>query len=236
MNWEDRIDDYLDDALSTGDRASFEKAMAEDAQLQATLELHRDARTLLKVAARQELKSRISKLDSEAKNKRSFSFFKIAAAVIILLGAALAWNLLSTNTSPSVADYFEPYPDRITVMGNSQNELRDAMRDYNAGNYENAAQAFSKMNTSNDPQLTLYQGVCLIGIDSCLSALKQLEGVADGASSFREAALWYQILATLQCNKNDEAMALTKRYLSDDQHRFNRGKAKALLQQLEDVN
>lgn len=115
----DQIPDYLDDLLTAGEKAAFEKRLQEDAVLGRELELQyqvihslgdaeqRDFRKILEDFNRQ---TPVSDRGIDPPKSRSvFRLVGIAAAVLLLLGA-LVWIIFPT---PSTSQLLAAYIDQI---------------------------------------------------------------------------------------------------------------------------
>lgn len=236
MNWEDHIDDYLDGKLSEEFQAQMKQELAVNDALRKALDLHRDARVLLHVAGYEAQRNRIKALDQGSKRFISHTVLRIAAAIALLVALPTLWYVLQPTDERTIAAYFEPYPDRITTMGETNDRsLTEAMTLYNTGKYEEAVAALMQAahTPGQEALVQHYIGVSYLAMDACEQALPFLSKAGASEPALQEAATWYYILALVDCGSLPEAKAELKQYLSDSARRYNRSKAEALLLELE---
>jgi tetratricopeptide (TPR) repeat protein len=250
----EQIERYLAKKMPREESASFEKRLAADASLREEMELIRGIRHSIRTDTGA-FRAKIKTILAGEQPDRKVHFSKIrafrpiylaAAAVVLLLGFALAIKLIPDKTAafPEIAaSYLEtPYPDMITVRGDqnpSPNEaVLSAMDLYNTGNYREASEAFSAILLEKDePGLRLYLGYALLRSDppETEKAIRNFRTIMESRdATFREPAHWYLALSYLVSSDVENAT----RELEDLQSQGNSysGRAKILLQKIANQN
>jgi len=226
------IERYDDNDMSVDERANFEATLTTDTALAEALNRYRQGKKALEAISFGAQKAKVRKLDSQQDSGAFFTVLKVAAAAVVLLLPLFYYLLQPTKSGELAMTYFEPYPDRVSVMGTPQEDLQTAMNAYNTGDYATALSQFKAVESTD--LVVLYQGVCFIGLDSCQRAHQTLEPLVTKASSAQEAARWYSIIAQLQCGNEVTAKKLLKDYMTDSNVHFNRSAAKQLLEELQE--
>jgi|GEM_PF-2270885 len=235
MSWQEDIERYLEHKMSHADRKLFEERLESDESLKREYDLYVDAKTLLDVAGYIQQKERIRKLDSSPSNV-GFKQLTMAASLIIGLALAGWWAFQMGNTSDEFDMYFDPYPDRISVLGEHDMDIDQAMALYNAGQHAEAIAAFEQIDASEDSLglISLYTAVSYLAIDSCERSAEMLGPITERGSSLSEAATWYTVLSLYKCHHTEEAIALLSAYLQQDRAVFNASRGEALLRHLKE--
>lgn len=233
----EKIDLYLKARLSAKEQTAFEREIATDEELQKAVDLQRKTTELLEAGAFLDMKDRINALNSEVEKKTgTFSFLKIAAVFIGLLLAAYGVMNYSYADQQLYADYFEPYPDRITSMGKEENTVAKAIEFYNEKNYAKAASSFKKVREQqgrNELHI-LYEAIALTQSNQADKAISLLNEYPATNTSLTEAYNWQMILANLANQKGDEAYTLILKY-NDGNPSYKKESALQLEKDLESI-
>lgn len=232
---------YLDQGLNADEQAELEKDLQTDKELQDELARHRQTRQLveqLAIAQTHDTVGRIFK-DHQSRSVKGGgrrSLLRIAAAVVLILSLAGGFWLSQAATAPgALADtYLEPFPDRLTTMGGSQEDaLATAMRAYNAGDFATALPALQAL-PEEHPQydlIALYTGVAALEAGYFTVAQNKLQLVQEQSENYREVANWYLALSYLKDESVEAARPLLQALV--DAGGYQASAAKALLEELE---
>jgi hypothetical protein len=235
----EQIEAYLDDELSAEERAAFEVALKNKPGLQEEVRAHQATRRAVEAYASQRTHDRVSKIfASQQKQQRpgfSTGMLRIAAAVALVLAMGIAYFYLQAPNAAQLAeDYLEPYPDRITTMGqNDANALATAIQAYNQAQYDEAIAAFQQIPPGHpqQPLIDLYIGVSALETGRTPLARSALQPLAEQAGDYQAAARWYLALAYLKEGDTAAARPLLNLLITADGYKAE--SARRLLDRLE---
>jgi predicted Zn-dependent protease len=145
-----------------------------------------------------------------------------AASIIIVFAVSGWWLFIRTEPNQSIfADFYSPDPGLISAMTTSDSYLFDrAMIDYKTGHYEDAINAWSKLQTSHPTNDTLnyFLGSAMLATERTEKAIGYLERVTtSGSSAFLKDTYWYLALAWIK--EGDVTKAISWLELSDHPQR-----------------
>lgn len=230
-----KIDAYLSDSMTSEERKSFEQELETNADLKKEVELQRKTFALLEAAAFIETKDKIRALNQQ-KSSGSIggTLLKVAAVLLILL--IPTYFILNNQFSDEnlYADYAEPYPDRITTMGTSEDDqISKAMSFYNKKDYMQAAQLFSaiRINGTTNENIILYEAVSLTYSDQAQRAVILLSSAVKNEPKNQTSLDWQLILSLLANNEGDKAKKNLEEFLKRNEG-YQQEKAEALLKDL----
>ena len=230
-----QIDAYLSDSMSSEERKEFEQQLESDAALKREVELQRKTFALLEAAAFMETKERVRAINQQ-KSSGSIggTLLKVAAVLLVLLIPTYFILNNQFNDEHLFAEYAEPYPDRITTMGISDQEnVSEAMSAYNKEEYAEAAKLFKtiRLNGINYDKIILYEAVSLTYSNQAKKAVALLEISMKHESSSFVSFEWQLILSLLANNQGDEAKAQLEKFLTHNDG-YQQEKAEALQKDL----
>ncbi len=206
----DLIEKYLDGNLSSSEEDSFQKKYESSSDFREEADLQKSLVGQIKKLRESDLKrdmgAHLSKLraqESKESHRTGKTWLYAAASVLILISSFFIWNL---NQQPSrdYIDYFQPYPDVITVR-NTEDSLSQTFSNYSSGEFEEAIAKFSIMPPSDT--INFYIAQCHISIAQYDSAIAYLETIPDH-SIFLEQKRWYLGLCYLLTNDLENAELL----------------------------
>lgn len=214
-----QIDRYVNGEMVARERDEFEGRMREHAELAQQVHLHRDMLLGMEYHFMQQLKEQLALSDQQ---KRGFNlplFLKIAAAVLLVAGLAGAmyyyWQR-PANPEQLFLSYFEAYPNTLTQTKRSEaspgeaspddasDEVTDALRSYEAGNFSQAAVALDKvlsratLTDERRPALVFYRGVTNLQLGNTQQARSDLTEISQSDTLLAEPATWYVGLSYLR--------------------------------------
>ncbi|MDG1333878.1 MAG: hypothetical protein P8P74_16190 [Crocinitomicaceae bacterium] len=230
-----KIDAYLSDSMSSEEKKAFEQQLETDVELKTEVELQRKTFALLEAAAYIETKDKIHAMN-EKKSGGSFggTLLKVAAVLLVLIVPSYFILNNQFNDQHLFADYSEPYPDRVTTMGVSdQDYVTEAMSAYNKEKYDEAAKLLKKARLSGTEYdlLVLYEAVSLTNSDQAKKAIELLEIEMKNESSNFVSLEWQLILSLLANDQGDEAEAQLEKFLKHNDG-YQQEKAEALQKDL----
>ncbi|WP_298548627.1 hypothetical protein [uncultured Aquimarina sp.] len=218
----EKIEGYLTQTLSKEEVLAFEKEMAEDSELKRELEKQRELHKVLSDKDTLDFKEKLQKISAEIKKEQSrsntyFSYWKIAASIIIILGVGtLLWNNLNktNNFSDLYASYYKPYPVEDVTRGDTTNEWEEIVKNYSEGNYDSVISKLEKTNSFiTSERIRLYLGNSYLNTGKEREALLQFEMISD-ASRYRETANWYRALTHLKLGETNKSLEILKEIIN----------------------
>ncbi|MCH2230766.1 MAG: hypothetical protein MK105_10515 [Crocinitomicaceae bacterium] len=231
-NLTEKIDLYLTGGMTKFEAESFEAEMAESEELKSEVALQAKTYAMLESAAWVKTKSKVEALNRKS-SKTLFMrpLLKIASVAIVLLGSSYFFIHQSYSDSNLYAAYATPHPDNLTVMGDDNNELSEAMEYYNEGNYNEADKLFVAL--SNDEEL---KDELLVYRFTCLLETNQPQRVIDLIQKMEESKLnstiqWQLILAHLANGSTDNLTDLIEDFRTSN-NGYKEVSSKELLEDL----
>ncbi|WP_417200673.1 tetratricopeptide repeat protein [Bizionia sp.] len=236
MNNEELIEKYFNNQLSDTEFKQVEALLENDAAFKKEFYCQLEVQQAIAKEKRKPLKQRLKKLDQNTKKSNSWYVFA-AAILVILFSIGMFYFDNQPKYTQLYAQNFEPYPNVMTLTNRSEDTgyqiAEEAFENYNAGNYERAAENFKAVYT-NDPQdyILFYQGVSLLASGKIQKGIQVLEDYdwKDNQSDFETAAYWYLALAYIKIENKEAAITLLSR-VSNAESNLNKP-AKKLLESL----
>ncbi len=165
-------------------------------------------------------------LEPKPINRRSW----IITISALAAGLALLLMFLPSqiDRSPIVlAEMVEAYPDVLTniVRGESADETTmmtsEAMSYYNSGQYDKAESALLALSesTQGDQITKFYLGVSQFFNLNYQGMTETFNSLRDGSFAFEDGVMWYQALAYIHLNKDNEAKDLLSNIAAQDHYK-----------------
>ncbi len=214
-----QIDAYLSDAMTSEEKKTFELALKNDHELRKDVDLQKKTFALLEAAAFIATKDKIRKINQQKSAKSSIggTLLKVAAVLLILVIPTYFVLNNQFNDEHLFADYSEPYPDRITTMGSSNDtKLTEAMSAYNKKEYTSAAKLFKsiRLNGTENASIVLYEAVSLTYSDQAKKAVDLLEVAMNPKPANLSSLKWQMILSLLANDQGEEAKIVLAKFLA----------------------
>jgi hypothetical protein len=231
-----QIDDYLSDALTSEEKIAFELALENDPELQGEVTLQKKTFALLEAAAFIETKDKIRALNQRKSSGSSIGGTLLKVAAVLLVLVIPTYFILNNqfNDEHLFADYSEPYPDRITTMGASdETKLTEAMSAYNKEEYASAAKLFKsiRLDGTENTNVALYEAVSLTYSNQAKKAIDLLENSMKPNSANFISLEWQMVLSLLANNQGDEAKIVLGKFMKHNDG-YQQEKAKKLQKDL----
>ncbi|KAA1242491.1 hypothetical protein [Aquimarina sp. RZ0] len=211
----EKIEEYLANTLSQEEQVAFEKEMAMDSELKIEVEKQRELHRVLSDTDTMAFKEKLQKISAEIKQEESktnsyFSYWKIAASIIILFGlGTLLWNI-SDSESPEdlYLAYYHPFPAEDHTRGETHNDTKGIIAAYVNGEYSRVIQKLEGLVKSSDQErFKLYLGNSYLNTNQEQKAIFQFQSIRK-SSQYYETAKWYKALAYLKIGKKDSAKSI----------------------------
>ncbi len=227
---------FLKGDLSTKEKEALELEIQLNEDLRKEFELFRDAYDLVGYMERREIYAKVKGKYEKRDSKRIRKYASYVIGIVLTLLAVLLFYKsmnFETNEPIDIAqEYFEPYPDRITTMGNNKNKLLDAMSLYNNGDYEHAITKFDSF--ENDSTALFYLSVSLMATKKFERASEILKTIHNNESHpYSEASGWYLALSQLSLGEKEAAKKILNNIANDSNLTFHKNDASKILRILE---
>lgn len=230
-----QIDAYLSDSMSSEEKKAFEQRLETDTDLKKEVELQRKTFALLEAAAYIETKDKIRAMNQQQPSGSiGGTLLKVAAVLLVLLIPTYFILNNQFNDQHLFADYAEPYPDRITTMGASDDsKLSEAMSAYNKEDYKQAGKLFEaiRLKGTTNENVILYEAVSLTYSDQADKAVELLWNKKKNEPKNQISLDWQLILSLLANNQGDEAKEQLEEFLKHNDG-YQQEKAEALQEDL----
>lgn len=179
----------------------------------------------------------------ENNHSRKSSWIGIAASIALFVSFSLLYfvkNHKGYTTEEIYNRYFSVYPAFAVVRGAdesvvAENPWQVALRQYEAGNFRRAYNAFqmAELSMKNKNFAKLYEGICLMELHEYGDAASQFwQILSSGNKLLYNQACWYLALCRIKQQRINDAVTLLKK-IEPDGNTFYL-KAKQLLDTLND--
>lgn len=236
-----RIEAFIEGTLSREEHAAMEEERRADPALNAAIEEFELIRDGIVEAGKEELRQKIREWeDRERDRKKSeFSFARIAATILVVLGSAAGLYILMQNSENSLEsqalEMFSPYPSVTGERGTGPATIEDSIFIlYEAGRFEEITFMFeNKRPEGNDLEglRDFYLAESFIAEGRYLAAIDILSEFDNRDHALYEVARFHYALALILAGKNDEAE--NKLRIIHSEKGIYREKAEILLEQME---
>ncbi len=225
MKWNpispDDILQYLQGHLSKDDQEAFEKRLSNDAELRQQLAhyqaLHNITEDQNTIAFQQKVQEVRASMIAKPKNKPRLSsplYVKIAAVVVAVIGISV---FLYQLVMPDGQQYHELYTEYYTPFV-AEGAYRTAdttlyqslVAHYKKEAYDQVIQAYQQLPKEGIPEIIhIYIGNSYLQVDAYQKAIQVFTSIP-GTSLYYETALWYQALAFIKLEQQEQALQTLK--------------------------
>ncbi|MBQ4819725.1 hypothetical protein [Aquimarina sp. MMG016] len=203
----DTIEQYLANALSEEDKKTFENQLSQDAELQLEVKKHQELQNVLSDSKRLDFKKELRSIQEEIyeeeriKRRHRFSYMKIAATILILIGIGSIWFVNNKTKNEFVAlyaSYYSPYPASSEYRSDTSVDQKGLIRKYASGEYASVITDFEALDTALvTDELRLYIGNSYLQNDQEEKAIEIFRTINEESSVY-EDSLWYTALSHLK--------------------------------------
>ncbi|MEL6558482.1 MAG: hypothetical protein AAFQ94_09875 [Bacteroidota bacterium] len=222
------IESYLNGELDAAEIADFEKRLASDPDLQETVII---AKEMIQGIKGTILRQEIARIHEEEKQtilepvistekpvRKLYWSYGIAASISVLL---LLWVGLFNNTTDQelFTEYYEQYPNIVSLRGDDQGTLVAGMKYYAAGDYEKAITLLEKESNAsqkNKADRQFYLSLSYLSTEQSELAVRSLEKLNAAETKYQQQIKWYLALAYLQQGERDDALSMLKKIQSGE--------------------
>lgn len=210
------FEDYLSNTLSENEKEAFEIRLSSELIFKENFLAYKNTNEMLsqkfddtdRIAFKNILaqQSDVFFKPKEA-TKKSFSFYKYAAVVVLLI-SAISFYIMNSER-PSYADYSDFESISLTQRSSANELVKKAEDAFNSKSFENASTYLKELiaQEPDNQELKLYLGIALIEINNFSGAFENLTSVASGNSVYKYEAHWYIALSYLKQNQYDKVKA-----------------------------
>lgn len=161
-------------------------------------------------------------------------FYRYGIAAVFLLFIVTGSYFIFRSPSPEKIfnQYFEPYPNIITVKSEGSNDLSQAMLYYETHDWDSAIVLLLKNFTvpKENPDICFYLGNAFLAKGETEQAVYWFNSALEAGTKYRNQVSWYLSLAYLRNNEMNSA----KLYLEElrNENNFYRERADQLLKKI----
>lgn len=219
------LDRYLDGDLSAEERTAFEAQANTHPELSQEISLHRLVQSTLSNKAESDLLNNLQQIRAErhhAEHKKSEPKVRtmrpirwIAAAASILILAIAAWWIFpgpdSSTPLTQAQAWIEADQLNRTEMSSEEDPVQKGIQYYNAGQFENAIEAFAQYDQQTVPpdwEVRIFLGKAYLQTQNYSDARKTLSSVETSGSLYQNEAKWW--LALLDIITKQPAAAIQR--------------------------
>lgn len=235
--------------MAGAERAAFEETLKQDTALQQEVAAYKDIIAGIEQAETDAFRGMMQGWEKQikeqsqpqqAKVRRLFSpriTMAMAAVVVILLTFTFVFNPFGGSSNPFQSS-FQPYADKITVMGEGedgfdQQKANEAMELYKAEKYGEALPLLKELADENTDMviLKIYQGIAEMQTDDYDAAYASFERVKTSGTSYQYDGEWYEALLLIKQEDQLATEAALQKIIAKDAHPYQK-QAKELLEKM----
>ncbi len=246
-NWNDQVEAYVDQTLSTEEHTAFEKELQSNEALQKEVDAYRLMIQAIREKNREETKQFLMEVELQNENKTipifQQTWFKVAAMLLLISSVSLITYIgvdnLSNTNQPDYLSYYSPYPNYLTnttrgvsEKDSSQIALQKAMLLYELGDFPKAEGQLVAL-ISTEPKINLYLGICYLEQKEYVQSLACFAQVSSKDDVFYEASQWYMSICLLQSGGSSKTLGIeqVKKIAKNKNHEFQK-KANELMNEI----
>ncbi|MCE7991962.1 MAG: hypothetical protein HEP71_08280 [Roseivirga sp.] len=233
----EKVERYLSGELTRKEVKEENDTTPSDDELDEAIDLFNASKNLIELSGlREDLKSiheeyiaetETEEDEVETKGKNSVWMWwtaAVAAAAILIA----VFSGVFQNESPRFEDYFEAYPDLLSMRGNEGN-MGNAMRYYSLQDYEAAIKEFDKLITDSlNHEVLFYQAIAALAVEQYKMAQSNLEKLKESKNNtYWQQTKWYLGLAYWQSGQIEKAKEILSSIEPGEDRYY--GKARDLL-------
>lgn len=221
---EEKIDQYLSNRLSEGERSNFEAEIAANEDLRKEVALQKMLAAGITAGGNRRLKARLQAMHDEATEEDEKSATKVVqmrprrwlaiAASVAIMAMAVWWIMAQPADNQALfADYYEPYTTNLTTRDMSSDDILAQIETlYNAGKYEEAIPVIETALSQNpaNAKLSLAAGVAHLELNNLEKAAFYFKRAAAN-ELLQEVADWYLALTYLKQDRVEETKQLLEK-------------------------
>lgn len=186
---QERIDNYVMGKMSAEERNSFEQEIANDAELQAEVALHRDVVRAIRMKAAKEHLQKVERQIRAEENRRKV--FKRLAPVITLAACLVVGVFVDYDNRGDYKDYAANI--EITPSRAAGYEVNEVIYKIAENNYTEALATIEEamaqdISVSERDELEWYKAVTYMRMGKWIKARKLLKQIAASDSAYSEDA------------------------------------------------
>ena len=186
---QERIDNYVMSKMSAEERNSFEQEIANDAELQAEVALHRDVVRAIRMKAAKEHLQKVERQIRAEENRRKV--FKRLAPVITLAACLVVGVFVDYDNRGDYKDYAANI--EITPSRAAGYEVNEVIYKIAENNYTEALATIEEamaqdISVSERDELEWYKAVTYMRMGKWIKARKLLKHIAASDSAYSEEA------------------------------------------------
>lgn len=186
---QERIDNYVMSKMSAEERNSFEQEIANDAELQAEVALHRDVVRAIRMKAAKEHLQKVERHIRAEENRRKV--FKQLAPVITLAACLVVGVFVDYDNRGDYKDYAANI--KITPYRAAGYEVNEVIYKIAENNYTEALATIEEVmaqdiSVSERDELVWYKAVTYMRMGKWIKARKLLKQIAASDSAYSEDA------------------------------------------------
>lgn len=197
----ERIGKFIRKELNTSELKEFELSLIENPELQKKVSLMETTVSGLKYAG---FKNRMQSIEDDviqSNNIRRIILWVSSSAAAIILVIISVFLLSNESSSGEIfTNYFEPYPDRISVRGNTGGPWTRGLKKYSERNYKEAIMLLSASDNPSELRLEIafYLALSHLAMNESGKAIEILSELRKNDIKYNQQITWYLGLAYLK--------------------------------------
>lgn len=203
----EQIEKYLQDELGHDEKVAFEEKIESNPNLKEDVEwTKRSIQGIENIGVRETIQA--IHYENKSDNQRKLRFLVVGMAASILFFLCF-WFLIRTPQSNEelFVEYFEPYPDAISIRNSAENENLGGLIFYTSGDYKKAIEAFEKIDNKGkyEVDIQFYRGLSYMATGSFTEPIKIFSDLLQQNTKYDPQVRWYLALSYLMQNDSVSA-------------------------------
>ncbi len=227
----DKIDRYLEGLMSEQESEQFEKELESNIELRKELSLHRGIRDAVLEEDIVDLETKINDVRSrsESKGKLRLNYkriivpLSIAASFLLVIGFAFLLNQ-SPDYNRIYDQYYEPFPNLISMRGDSEETMEKVSELYSNKEYREAIPILMELANSGEERASFYLAASYLELDQYEKAKDAFESHLEQYDYLNTQAKWYLALCYLRLDRIDESKEILNGIVDNNKEFADQGK------------
>lgn len=200
----EKIDAYFKEELSNLEKEVIKNRMQSDNAFKENTNAYKIAMQSIRIQA---LKTELTTIHNQYQNKKptvkrinTVQYLAVAAsfAIFVIIGLSVFFYNSAPSAQELFVQHFEPYPNLVSVRGESESSFQKGMQLYSNEKYEEAITVFSKLD--DNTVVSFYLGVSYLATNQLELATTTLQKSLQTNQPYKEQTRWYLALSYLKSN------------------------------------
>lgn len=224
---------YLDQQMNEAEKQAFDNRLQAEPALRQELDI---ARSMLDFLDKKEDLDQMYRHIRNLKpgsQPRPRPFYKRPQGILAIAASVALLAVFAFLLADRLADPYGQFSGHRLLSGEQSREeaaVKQAIIDYNRGDYQAALPALEAMDTRDYPEFELAKGISYLELNRLETARDVFAGLASNQPIYRNDAYWYLALTSLRAKDYDAGINYLEQLEEDSSYGEQAGALRRLLE------